>query len=120
MEKKKVASTLSRLGGTFWVTRTVEEKGHGGRGVLDEHTKNENATIEIVPFEGEVARVGLDASMTINIGNFQSAKVGVFLSVPCYLEEVDEMYDVVKRTVEKRMGEEVAEVQEMKRKGAFN
>lgn len=116
MEKRKVVSTLSRLNGTFWVTRTVEEKGRGGRGVIDEKNEEE---IEITPFEGEVARVGLDAAMTINIGNYQSAKVSVFLSVPCYPEEVAEVYDAVKATVEKRMGEEVAEVQEMKRKGVF-
>jgi len=117
MEKKKVTSTLSRLGGVFWVTRTVEEKGRGGRGVLDEKDDQE---IEIMPFEGETARVGLDAQMTINLGNYQSAKVGVFLSVPCYIEEVSEVYEVVKRTVEQRMGEEVEELKEMKKKGAFS
>jgi len=116
MEKKQVASTLSRLNGVFWVTREVRKSGE----VLDDHGKSENVTIEVTPFEGEVARVGLDAAMTINLGNYQSAKVGVFLSVPCYPEEAHEVFDVVKATVEKRMSEEVAEVQEMKRKGAFS
>lgn len=114
MEKKNVPSTLSRLAGIFWVNREIRKSGK----VVDEKADEEE--IEITAFEGEVARVGLDAAMTINLGNYQSAKVGVFLSVPCYPEEVAEVFDVVKATVEKRMAEEVAEVQEMKKKGAFS
>ena len=113
MEKKQVESTLSRLNGVFWVSREHRKSGD----VVSETEKE--TKIEVTPFDGEVARVGLDGAMTINVGNYQSVKIGVFLSVPCYVEEVPEVFEAVKATVEKRMAEEVAEVNEIKAKGGF-
>lgn len=102
MEKKNVKSTLSRLKGGLWVT-------------VDEEIKREE-TIEITPFESEAACVALDAGMTVNMGNYQSAKVGVMIAMPCYPEEFDAVYKTVKATVEKIVQEEVAELMEQRKK----
>jgi len=71
MEKKKVMSTLSRLKGGLWVE-------------VDDKLKHEE-TIDILPFEGEVACVSVDAGMTVNMGNYQSCRVGVMIAIPYYL-----------------------------------
>lgn len=102
MEKKKVLSALSRMKGGLWVT-------------VDEEIKREE-TIEVVPFEGEVACVSVDAGMTVNMGNYQSAKVGVMIAMPCYPEEVEAVYGVVKATVEKIVRDEVSELIKQRKK----
>jgi len=96
MEKKRVLSTLSRLKGGLWVT-------------VDDEIEREE-TIEITPFESEAACVALDAGMTVNMGNYQSARVGVMIAMPCYPEEVEAVYGTVKATVEKIVQEEVDEL----------
>ena len=37
--------------------------------------------------------VGVDGSYTKNLGNFQSAKVGVCLSLPAQFDQIDEAFD---------------------------
>lgn len=102
MEKKNVKSTLSRMKGGLWVT-------------VDEKIKHEE-TIDIVPFEGETACVSVDAGMTVNMGNYQSAKVGVMIAMPCYPEEIEAVYKTVKATVEKIVREEVSELIQSRKK----
>ena len=102
MEKKKVKSTLSRMKGGLWVT-------------LDDEVKREEI-IEITPFEGETACVSVDGGMTVNMGNYESCRVGVMIAMPCYPEEVEAVHKVVSATVEKVMQEEVGELVEQRRK----
>ena len=102
MEKKKVMSTLSRLKGGLWVE-------------VDDKLKHEE-TIDILPFEGEVACVSVDAGMTVNMGNYQSCRVGVMIAMPCYPEEFNEVYEKVKATVEKIVKQEVTELMEQRKK----
>jgi hypothetical protein len=53
-------------------------------------------------FQTEPARVAVEMGMTINLGNFESVRISVSLTVPCYSEEKDAAFDYAKKWVEKR------------------
>lgn len=78
-------------------------------------------TIEVTKFETEPAKVRVGFGLTINLGNYESARLDVSVEVPCYKEQVDEAYDQAKDWVEGRVTKEVAEIKAggSKGKGLF-
>jgi len=56
--------------------------------------------------------VGFHGSQTINTGNYNSIKVGVWVELPCYEEEIADAYKRAKEFVEQRLQAEVAEIEE--------
>jgi hypothetical protein len=42
-----------------------------------------------------LCRITVDASYTHNLGNYNSTRIGVSLSVPCAADEIDEVYEFV-------------------------
>jgi len=79
---------------------------------LDE-TKDE--TIEVHRFQTAPAVVGCEMGLTMNTGNFESARVSVSISVPCYKEEIEAAYEWSKDFCEARVKAEAAEVAAMKK-----
>jgi hypothetical protein len=69
-----------------------------------------NETIEVTKFETEPAKVRVGFGLTINLGNYESARLDVSVEVPCYKEQVDDAYDKAKVWVEERVQQEVAEI----------
>jgi len=57
-------------------------------------------------FETEPARVSVDYSLTMNLGNYESARIGVSVQVPCYKEEMDDAFAFASAWVEQRIQEE--------------
>ena len=55
------------------------------------------------------ATVGCELGATINMGNYESARVQVNVTVPCYREEVAGAFSWAKDFVEERFKKEVAE-----------
>ena len=100
MGKKQVQSTLSRLTGNFWVTKDGDIK---------------ESTIEIGSFEGPTAVVRISGGATVNMGNYQTSRVEVGIEVPCYPEEVPEVYRTVQATVEAKLKAEIDELMKQKR-----
>lgn len=70
-------------------------------------TKEE--TVAIHRYVTQPAVVGCEFGATVNLGNYESARVSVSATVPCYREEVDAAYGWVKDFVEERFKKEVAE-----------
>jgi hypothetical protein len=58
--------------------------------LIDEDDKKDEIDLSLLPDQVPTATVSFDTSLTKNLGNYNSAKVGVFCSVPCVLNE-DEM-----------------------------
>lgn len=54
----------------------------------DERTE----TLETPRFEGPVATVSVNVAHTKNLGNYESVKVGILVSLPCYVAELEEAY----------------------------
>lgn len=61
------------------INKTVEHK-QGNEVVKDEE---EIQTTDIIEFEEEPAVVEVTGSSTYNLGNYNSAKVGVSIRIPC-------------------------------------
>ena len=61
-------------------------------------------------FEGPVAKVTRGYGLTMNLGNYESARFDVVLQMPCYPEDIDAADEFAKRWVEQRCEAEVLEV----------
>lgn len=66
--------------------------------------------IRIRPFVTTPANVSVKAGATVNLGNYESARVDVMLSVPCYIEEIDEVYEQTKDWVDRMVKKEYDEL----------
>ena len=86
---------------TATVTRTVGKVGQ-------EEVTNE--TIEIKRFVTTPAQVDVGYGMTLNIGNYESARIDVRISVPCYREEVEDAYEYARQWAEARVQKQVQDI----------
>jgi len=88
--------------------RIVEEETYKTvtRTVLGQAT-GEQEKIKVKVFATETARVAVMKGRTVNMGNWESVKVGVTISVPCYVEEIVDVYRDTTDLVEVMLGEEV-------------
>ncbi len=62
--------------------------------------------IAVHKFVTEPTRVTVDAGLTINLGNYETARIRVGISVPCYREEADAAYEQAYGWVTDRVAEE--------------
>jgi hypothetical protein len=53
--------------------------------------------IKIRPFITDTATVGVQYKSTINTGNYENVALSIFISVPCYLEEVVSVFRQVEK-----------------------
>lgn len=70
----------------------------------------EQEHMEIRPFATTPAMVGVKLGRTINLGNYESARIDVSIEVPCYREEVLRMYPSLFDHVANRLSEEVTKI----------
>lgn len=59
-----------------------------------------------------VANVGFKLGHTINLGNYESLRVDVDVHIPCYTNEIDEVFDYAKGWVEEKFEEVMKEINE--------
>ena len=76
-------------------------------------------TIAVHKFETTPAVVGLEQGMTVNLGKYESAKITVSISLPCYKEEIEEAYTKAQEFVESRLGKEIKELKDLAGSRAF-
>lgn len=67
-------------------------------------------TVLVHNFEGPVARIKRGYGLTLNLGNYESARFDVTLELPCHVEDIDAADEFARQWVEKRCEAEVAEV----------
>lgn len=95
--------------GFEWVVSTKERiLGRGEKEVISE--KSEERLIRVGIFKTATAQVVQKKGLTINLGNFESARVDVGYVMPCYVEEIKEIEGVVNDMIEERLQVEVVEV----------
>lgn len=73
-----------------------------GAGIAEEKRK----VLEVRKFETEPAFVRVNAGTTINLGNYESLRIDVSLSVPCYVEEIEKVQKRVASLVADMLSEE--------------
>jgi len=80
-------------------------------------TKPEESAEELIVLkhfieDKPVASVSAGARMTINLKNYESVQVSVNVTLPCYLEELEDCYETAVNFVEEKMGQQINEVYE--------
>ena len=70
----------------------------------------EKQLIQVRPFATDPAHICVKLGRTINLGNYESAKIDVSVDIPCYVEECQRVYREVMDFVQERLTEEVAKV----------
>lgn len=97
--------TEQQLQPTFVIQRQYFE---GKNPLTEPEVKNE--TMEVRRFLTEPARVSVMMGMTLNLGNYESARIDVSVALPCYREEVDAAYVQAHEWVNSRLQKEVEDV----------
>lgn len=95
--------------GCISVSRTYKE---GGVVKGEEAVEN---MIETRVFKSETASIGHTARMTISLPNYESVQIGVHCTLPCYIDELSEAYQVAKAFVDKKLNEEVKQIREYRK-----
>lgn len=90
--------------GTLTVSRTILRR----RDAVDVLERGED--LEVREFVTETAKVTYEAGGTFNLGNYESVRVSVRVELPCYAEEVTEVYEEIKEYVGERLKENIKEV----------
>lgn len=98
-KQEEAQKNLEARNARLEVTRTILGK-----------EESESEVLAIRPFETNPANISVKAGATVNLGNYESARVDVMLSVPCYVEEIDEMFPKVKEWVDKKLADEYQEL----------
>lgn len=94
-------------------TAYVQKQFFNGKDPVGEaETKNEE--LKVSCFVTEPAKVSVGMGLTVNLGNYESARIDVSVVVPCYREEIDDAYAFAHRWAETRIGEEVKSLRQHK------
>lgn len=83
----------------------VESGSEGAEEVVEE-------TLEVHSFVTATANVSVEMGMTLNLGNYESARVTVSVSVPCYKEEIEDAHEYARKWVESRVVSESKKIRE--------
>ncbi len=70
--------------------------------------EGERVEREVEEFEVEPAYVRVNAGRTKNLGNYESLRVDVSITVPCYKETINETFEAIGDEVEEMLDYEVS------------
>ena len=77
--------------------------------------KDEREGIDVTIPADELAKVKHSIGMTLNLGDYQSAKVEVGIELPCHVGEVQDKYEEASTFSNDKLMEEVATLVELKK-----
>ena len=97
-----------------FVTRQFFKSGEEKR-----QAEGKEETISINKFVTEPAKVQVEYGLTLNLGNYESARVSVAVTVPCYREEIEDAHAFATDWCESKLYEERDKVREATRGSAF-
>ena len=100
-----MASEKDRGNGDAIVTVIVP----GGEEKIKTEVLN-NLPIDVPLDERVLSRVGTSRGCTLNLGNYESARVDVWITVPCHVGQSDIAYEFVAKWCEDRVKEEVGNI----------
>ena len=80
--------------------------------------ENDEDTIEVKTYPSEVVvgTVSFNEGVTINLGDFNSVKLGVHVTLPCVPEELEDAFQEAKRFVEFKVNEEAKKIRDERAK----
>jgi len=104
---------VRREHGTWGVMVTMKRDWYNDGNRFERVTVNEGGTCllpEEVRMAPQLGSVGASCGYTINLGNYESARVDVWKTLPCKPEDADETYDECYQFVSGKVGELVVQI----------
>lgn len=101
MERKRVKPAVTQDDEVMVVTSSIGSKKN------PKQSSSERKVLSVKKFLSEPAYVRVSAGQTINLGDYESQRVDVSITMPCYPEEVDEVLPFVADKVGVFLEEEV-------------
>jgi len=80
-----------------------------------ENIEEEVRVLEVHRFITTPAEVSYSVGITLNMGNFESARVDVGIKMPCYVEEVDVTFRRVQAWAERLLSQERDKITDAKK-----
>lgn len=74
--------------------------------------QTEEETIAIHRFATDATKIEVSLGLTLNLGNYESAKLSVGMTVPCYKEESDDAFEWAKNWIADRLKVEVKNIRD--------
>lgn len=68
--------------------------------------------IQIRPFKTDVVRIAVSKGRTINVGDYNSVRVDITISLPCYMEEIDQTFEYCSKLAEQYLVKECQPIEE--------
>jgi len=93
-------ATMVFVNNRFWNRKT-------GAVRSERHTEE---LVGVEPFVGPVAYVKRGYGLTVNLGDYESARFDVSITVPCYMNDVNAADKWAEKWAEKRIAKEVQEI----------
>jgi len=129
MKKAKPKSTVARKKTTSPKRQTskdrklvpaqiVVSKMYKDRGIVTQEEGGITENINIAPLvpDTPVCSVEYASQMTVNLGNFESVQCRVGVTLPAYLEEAEEAFQVAQSFVDNRLTRVVNEIKDYREK----
>ena len=105
-----VTSRLRRENGVWGVMITTWEMDTNSWQKINEKSTEENGTFPIeeeIRMSEQTGSVGTSRGVTVNRGNYQSARIDVWASFPTKVEDVDANYKKCEEWVNERLKQEI-------------
>lgn len=102
-----------KLDGGISVNRVYKD-----RGIITLDETDEPEQIKVNEFKDNipVAKVEVASQMTLNLGNYESVQFRVGVTLPCYLEELNDAFKAAHKFVDTKLTKEVGEIREYRSK----
>lgn len=97
-----MSEDLQKKEGKLKVSRTV----FGKEEVTDE-------VLDVQSFQTTPATISVKAGATVNLKNYESGRIDIMVSIPCYKEEIDDVFPRVKEFVDEKMAHEYQELKKI-------
>jgi hypothetical protein len=119
MSKVNQEATTARPVERFVPTTAFVRKQYFIKNVASSDEVATEETIQVHRFLTEPAKVNFALGLTLNLGNFESARIDIGIVAPCYKEESEAAYVFAKEWVEKKLSSEVQEVRSNTKRSIF-
>jgi hypothetical protein len=103
---------IQAINSTIHVARTI-----GKAKSAEELNAGEEEIIAVHKFLTTPAEVEVTMALTMNLGNYESARISASVRIPCYKEEIAETYLLAERFVQERIETERNQIAAVKDPG---
>lgn len=102
---------------TLYEDRSPDVKTQGGKirtskvyPNYSSQSEEEQQEIEVNHFLTEPAKISCSKGRTVNLGNYESARVDVHVTLPTYVEEIEDAYQQARSLIDEKISEEVEKI----------